>query len=145
MIEKVEQFLLQLNTYAEIIKTSFSKIIDTDLIYSLQWHTPDMKGVIIKKTLGVSKFTLKFKEIPLEELVNWLKTWTENVFRVKGFCRLNNNGYYVQAVQANIDVSILDSVIKDNFLVVLGPARDSIKDDIQKSWGKQFSSTLEIV
>ena len=144
-IRRIEKELRQLNTFAGIIKTSFSCIPGNNLIHSLKWHNPDMKGIIIKKTVGISKFVLKFESVPLEQLINWLKEWTDNVFRVKGFCTVNNKQYYVQAVQENIDVSELYDEREENFLVVLGPPRDSIKEDIRNSWAERFKTNLGIV
>jgi len=142
---KIEKTLRKLNTYADIIKTTFSRIPDNKIIYSLRWHKPEMKGILIKKTVGISKFVLKFDSVPIDELVSWLKEWTEDVYRLKGFCSVNNKQYYVQAVQENITVSELHDERKDNFLVVLGPARDSIKEEIRNSWAARFKADMEIV
>ena len=141
---KIEKKLRELNIYSDIIKTSFSRIPDNDIIYSLEWHMPDMKGIIIKKTIGVSKFVIKFDSVPIEKLVDWLKGWTEAVYRVKGFCMVNNKQYYVQAVQENITVSELHDERKSNFLVVLGPASDGFKDHIQRSWTEWFDAGMQI-
>jgi G3E family GTPase len=142
---KIEKKLRQLNTCANIIKTSYSRIPDCNSIHSLQWHKPDMKGIIIKKTVGVGKFILKFDPVSIDQLVDWLKEWSDNVYRVKGFCTENNKQYYVQAVQKNISVSELKDERKENFLVVLGPASDSIKEDIRNSWDARFKTDMEIV
>jgi G3E family GTPase len=143
-IEEIEKTLRQLNTYAEIIKTSFSRVPDTNMIYSLQWHNPDMKGIIITKTVWVSKFVLKFDMIPIEQLVDWLREWSEDVYRIKGFCGINNRQYYIQAVGKNIVVSDFYDERKENFLVVLGPARDNIKENIRNSWFNRFKTNIQI-
>ena len=144
-ISKIENELRRLNTCADIIKTSYSRIPDSNIVYSLQWHKPDMKGIIIKKTIGISKFVIKFDSVPIDQLVEWLKGWTEDVYRVKGFCTVENKQYYVQAVQEKISVSELCDEREDNFLVVLGSACDSIKENIRISWSVKFKVDMEIV
>jgi G3E family GTPase len=139
-IKEVEDILQSLNIHAEIVKTSFSKIPDVEQIHALQWRQPDMKGVLLKKTIGISKFTLKFDSIPVSQLTDWLKEWAGKTYRVKGFC----DQYYIQAVQDDVNVSEFQDEKKENFLVVLAPANDALKEEIINSWNNKFTRPIQI-
>jgi len=140
-LKEVEDILQDLNVHAPIVKTSFSQIPDAKQIYALQWRQPDMKGVLLKKTIGISKFTLKFDSVPIEQLSDWLKKWTGKTYRIKGFCE----NYFVQTVQNEISISEFYEKKKENFLVVLAPARDSLKEEIINSWNSKFAASIQIV
>ncbi len=142
---KIESKVRELNTFAEILKTSYSKILDPALVYSLKWNKPDMKGIIIKKTLGISKFIIKFESVSIDKLVGWLQSWTEEVYRVKGFCNYDNCRYYIQSVLNKVEVTELADGRNENFLVVLGPARDSIKDNAKRNWNEKFKTAIQII
>lgn len=139
-VQKVEDTLRGLNTFAPIIKTSFAHIPDAEQIHTLQWRQPDMKGVLLKKTIGISKFTLKFDSVPINQLADWLKEWSGKAYRVKGFCEQ----YFIQAVQDDIKVSELSEEKKENFLVVLAPAGDVLKEEIIDSWKGKFKAAIFI-
>ncbi len=139
-IKEVEKTLHDLNISAPVVKTSFAHIPDAEQIHSLQWRQPDMKGVLLKKTIGISKFTLKFDAVPVNKLNSWIKKWAEKAYRVKGFC----GRYFVQAVQDDIKVSEFYNDRKENFLVVLAPANDALKKEIITSWPKLFGTELHI-
>lgn len=139
-ITKVEKIIRDLNISAPVVKTSFARIPDAAQIHSLQWRQPDMKGVLLKKTIGISKFTLRFKSVPIEKLSCWLKGWAEKTYRVKGFC----GSYFIQAVQNDVSFSELNEEKKENFLVVLAPAGDTLKEEIKASWSNNFESKLHI-
>ena len=142
---KVERTLRELNEDVSIIKTSFACIPDNEQVHALQWHRKaNTKGFIVMKTIGIHKFVLKFDFTPIDQLINWLKGWAENVYRVKGFCLDNNKQYYLQAVHEDVTVSEIHNGRKENFLVVLGPARDQIKEDIKSSWFEHFKTTISI-
>ena len=140
-IKEAEDILRDSNVHAPIIKTSYSKIPDAEQIYALQWSQPDMKGVLLKKTLGISKFTLKFDSVPIEQLRDWLKTWSGKAYRVKGFC----GRYYIQAVQDYVDLSEFHEEKKENFLVVLATNGEALKEEIRTSWNSKFTSNLQII
>ena len=65
-------------------------------------------------------------------------------YRVKGFCSENNKQFYIQAVHDDVSVSELDHERKENFLIVLGPARDEIKERIRSSWFEHFETELRL-
>ena len=140
-IKEAEDILRDSNVHAPIIKTSYSKIPDAEQIYALQWRQPDMKGVLLKKTLGISKFTLKFDSVPIEQLRDWLKTWSGKAYRVKGFC----GRYYIQAVQDYVDLSEFHEEKKENFLIVLATNGEALKEEIRTSWNSKFTSNLQII
>ena len=140
-IKEVEEILQDLNIHAPIIKTSYSKIPDAEQIYALKWHQPDMKGHLLKKTIGISKFTLKFDSVPIEQLTDWLKTWAGKAYRVKGFCEQ----HYLQAVQDDVNVSEFNDEKKKNFLVVLAPSGDTLKEEIKNSWKAEFTASIQII
>jgi G3E family GTPase len=142
-IKKVEETLRRLNSQAPLIKSSFGNIPDKEQIHSLQWQNPDMNGVIIKKTIGISKFILKFDSVPIVQLTEWLREWAGDVYRLKGFCFINNKQYCIQAVQEDISISEFSDKKEENFLVVLGPSSDSVKERIRDSWNKRFKSKIE--
>ncbi len=144
-IQEVEDTLRLLNSHAHLIKTSFGNIPDNEQIHSLQWQKPDMDGLIIKKTIGISKFILKFNSVPIFELEEWLKEWAGDVYRLKGFCFIDNKQYYIQAVQKDVDVSEFPDKKQENFLVVLGPSGDTLKERIKNSWHKRFKSKIKIM
>ena len=139
-LKEVEAILQYLNIHAPIVKTSFARIPDVEQIHTLQWRQPDMKGVLLKKTIGISKFTLKFDSVPIDQLTDWLKEWAEKAYRVKGFC----GQHYVQAVQNDVSVSEFDEKNEKNFLIVLAPAGNALKDEISKSWFKKFKTDLKL-
>ena len=139
-IKEVQKTLQELNIQAPVVETSFARIPDAGQIHSLQWRQPDMKGVLLKKTVGISKFTLKFSAVPIEELSDWLKEWSGKAYRVKGFC----GRYFVQSVQNDVNVSEFHEDKKENFLVVLAPAGDALKKEISASWLKRFGTKLHI-
>jgi G3E family GTPase len=139
-IKEVEDILQGLNVHAPLIKTSFARIPDNEQIYTLQWRRPDMKGVLLKKTIGISKFTLKFDSVPIDQLTNWLKEWSGRAYRVKGFCEQ----YFVQSVQNKVSVSEFNNKKEENFLVVLAPASDALKEEIINSWKARFSEAMRI-
>ena len=141
-VKKVEKAIRKLNGEAPILRTSFARIPDDEQIHTLQWRRQTMKGFLVKQTPGINKFVLKFDPVPINRLVSWLREWTESVYRVKGFCLENNKQYYVQAVHDDVSVSELDHERKENFLIVLGPARDEIKKEIQSSWSEHFQTEL---
>ena len=130
----VEKAIRKLNGEVPIIKTSFGRIPDDAQIQGLKWRRGTRQGFLVKQTPGINKFVLKFDPVPIDELVIWLKEWTERVYRVKGFCWENNKPFYIQAVHDDVSVSELDHEKQENFLIVLGPARDEIKKSIQTSW-----------
>lgn len=130
-----------LNVHAPVIKTSFAQIPDAEQIYSLQWHQPYLKGVLLKKTVGISKFTLKFAVVPVNRLKEWLRKWAGKAYRIKGFC----GKYYVQAVQNDVEVSEFRDRKGENFLVVLAPANDALKEEILNSWNDRFKTPAEII
>ena len=132
----VEKTLRELNDFASVVRTSYGRILDRELIYSLRWHRSDTEGVLVKKTLGISKFTLKFDSVPVDSLTKWLKEWAVKAYRVKGFC----GGYYVQAVHDNIEVSEFRRCSEDNFLVVLTGTGEVLKTEIKSSWKRHFKS-----
>jgi G3E family GTPase len=143
-INKLSIDLKKLNDFAPITKTSYAKINSKELIYSLKWHNPKRKGYIISRTAGIIKFVLSFDSEPIDKLQKWLKTWSHLVYRAKGFCFYNDAQYYVQAVGNNVEISKL-KVNKDfNYIIVLSPAKDQIKKDIQTSWMNTFSTNLKI-
>lgn len=139
-IRELQEIILSLNRHAPVIETSFGRIPDAEQIYSLQWHQPDRKGVLLKKTLGISKFTLQFGAVPAAQLAAWLKSWAGRTYRVKGFCE----GYFLEAVRDEVSVSEFPDKREKNFLVVLAPADDSLKKEIADTWGAQFKIPLEI-
>jgi G3E family GTPase len=139
-VQKVEETLRGLNTFAPIIKTSFVHIPDNEQIHTLQWRQPDMKGILLKKTVGISKFTLKFDPVPIDQLTDWLKEWAGKAYRVKGFC----GQYFVQAVQDELSVSEFHDKKKGDFLVVLAPAGDALKEEISRSWFKRFKTKIKL-
>jgi len=139
-IKEVEKTLQDLNILAPVVKTSFARIPDVEQIHSLQWHQPDMKGVLLKKTIGISKFTLKFDPVPIDQLTDWLKEWAGKAYRIKGFC----GKYFVEAIQNEVNISEFHDRNKENFLVVLAPAGDALKETIRKSWFERFGSELHI-
>ena len=143
-VKKVEKAIRKLNGEAPILRTSFARIPDDEQIHTLQWRRQTMKGFLVKQTPGINKFVLKFDPVPIDRLVSWLREWTESVYRVKGFCLENNKQYYVQAVHDDVSVSELDHERKENFLIVLGPARDEIKKEIQSSWSEHFQAELRL-
>ena len=133
-VGRVEKAIRKLNGEVPIIKTSFGRIPDDAQIQGLKWRRGTRQGFLVKQTPGINKFVLKFDPVPIDELVIWLKEWTERVYRVKGFCWENNKPFYIQAVHDDVSVSELDHEKQENFLIVLGPARDEIKKSIQTSW-----------
>ena len=143
-VGKVEKAIRNLNGEVPIIRTSFARIPDDAQIQALRWHKGTMKGFLVKQTPGIDKFVLKFDPIPIDQLVIWLKEWTELVYRVKGFCSQNNKQFYIQAVHDDVSVSELDHERKESFLIVLGPARDEIKERIQSSWSEHFETELRL-
>lgn len=144
-IESIENSVAELNNHAEIIKTSFSKIDNFDKVLKLQWHKPDMKGILIKKTLGISKYIIKFEAVDVNELKAWLNEWISTVYRVKGFCKINGVNYLIEAVQDQLNIKKINHDKKENFLVVLGRNRDEIKINIKSSWIKRFKTDIEII
>jgi len=139
-IKEIENILQDLNVHAPIVKTVYSKIPDVEQIYALQWRQPDMAGVLLKKTIGISKFTLKFDSVPINQLIDWLKTWAGKTYRVKGFCEQ----HYLQAVQDDVNVSDFAAEKKENFLVVLAPAGEALKEEITKSWQSKFTVAMQV-
>ena len=140
----VEKAIRKLNGEVPIIKTSFGRIPDDAQIQGLKWRRGTRQGFLVKQTPGINKFVLKFDPVPIDELVIWLKEWTERVYRVKGFCWENNKPFYIQAVHDDVSVSELDHEKQENFLIVLGPARDEIKKSIQTSWSEHFQTELTL-
>ena len=141
-VEKVEKAVQRLNSEVPVIRTSFAHIPDEAQIQGLRWHRGTQKGFLVKQTPGINKFVLKFDPVPIDELVAWLKEWTKQVYRVKGFCSENNRQFYLQAVHDDVSLSELDHKRTENFLIVLGPARDEIKENIQAAWSKHFQTKL---
>ncbi|MCT4619679.1 MAG: GTP-binding protein [Marinisporobacter sp.] len=144
-IEEIEKTIKELNHHAYIIRTSYSKIDDFDYVYKLQWYKPDMKGILIKKTLGISKYILKFETVDIDELKDWLKDWSKEVYRVKGFCKIKDVCHFIEAVQDQIHIEKMDEEQKENFLVVLGPNKDVIKEKIKSSWSEKFGTAIDII
>ena len=140
----VEKAIRKLNGEVPSIKTSFGRIPDDAQIQGLKWRRGTRQGLLVKQTPGINKFVLKFDPVPIDELVIWLKEWTERVYRVKGFCWENNKPFYIQAVHDDVSVSELDHEKQENFLIVLGPARDEIKKSIQTSWSEHFQTELTL-
>ena len=143
-VGRVEKAIRKLNGEVPIIKTSFGRIPDDAQIQGLKWRRGTRQGFLVKQTPGINKFVLKFDPVPIDELVIWLKEWTERVYRVKGFCWENNKPFYIQAVHDDVSVSELDHEKQENFLIVLGPARDEIKKSIQSSWSEHFQTELTL-
>ncbi len=143
-VGRVEKAIRKLNGEVPIIKTSFGRIPDDAQIQGLKWRRGTRQGFLVKQTPGINKFVLKFDPVPIDELVIWLKEWTERVYRVKGFCWENNKPFYIQAVHDDVSVSELDHEKQENFLIVLGPARDEIKKSIQTSWSEHFQTELTL-
>ena len=143
-VGRVEKAIRKLNGEVPIIKTSFGRIPDDAQIQGLKWRRGTRQGFLVKQTPGINKFVLKFDPVPIDELVIWLKEWTERVYRVKGFCWENNKPFYIQAVHDDVRVSELDHEKQENFLIVLGPARDEIKKSIQTSWSEHFQTELTL-
>ena len=143
-VGRVEKAIRKLNGEVPIIKTSFGRIPDDAQIQGLKWRRGTRQGLLVKQTPGINKFVLKFDPVPIDELVIWLKEWTERVYRVKGFCWENNKPFYIQAVHDDVSVSELDHEKQENFLIVLGPARDEIKKSIQTSWSEHFQTELTL-
>lgn len=139
-IRELGEIIRSLNDHAPLIETSFGRISDAEQIYSLHWHQPDMKGLLLKKTLGISKFTLKFSSVPAEQLAEWLKGWAGRAYRVKGFC----GNHFVEAVRDEVSISEFPEKREKNFLVVLAPADDSLKKEIADSWGNCFNVPLQL-
>lgn len=144
-IKNVEEALRQLNLGAPIIKSSFCRIPDNEQILSLQWKNPEINSVVIKKTIGISKFILKFGAVPIAQLAEWLGEWAGDVYRVKGFCFIEDKQYYIQAVREEINIAEFPDKKAKNFLVVLGPSDDSIKEKIKDSWNKRFKNKIELI
>ena len=143
-VGRVEKAIRKLNGEVPSIKTSFGRIPDDAQIQGLKWRRGTRQGFLVKQTPGINKFVLKFDPVPIDELVIWLKEWTERVYRVKGFCWENNKPFYIQAVHDDVSVSELDHEKQENFLIVLGPARDEIKKSIQTSWSEHFQTELTL-
>ncbi len=143
-VGRVEKAIRKLNGEVPVIKTSFGRIPDDAQIQGLKWRRGTRQGLLVKQTPGINKFVLKFDPVPIDELVIWLKEWTERVYRVKGFCWENNKPFYIQAVHDDVSVSELDHEKQANFLIVLGPARDEIKKSIQTSWSEHFQTELTL-
>ena len=143
-IDKLSAKLSLLNNFVSISRTSFSQISSPRLIHSLKWHNPTRKGYIINRTVGISKFVLSFDSEPIDKLEDWLKEWCHLVYRVKGFCRYKGKQYYIQSVGDNVEVSELTVNKDSNYMIVLGPAKDQNKKDIQTSWLNIFSSELKL-
>lgn len=143
-VGKVEKAILKLNGEVPIIRTAFARIPDETQIQTLRWHRGTMKGFLVKHTPGIDKFVLKFDPAPIDELVIWLKEWTKRVYRVKGFCWDNNKQFFIQAVHDDVRVSELDHKSLENFLIVLGPAEDEIREMVQSSWSGHFQTELTL-
>lgn len=143
-LAKVEKGVRKFNSRVPILRTSFARIPDDAQIQALRWHRGTLKGFLVKQTPGIDKFVLKFGSVPVEQLVSWLKKWTERVYRVKGFCWDNNKQFYIQAVHDDVRVSELDHKSQENFLIVLGPADDEIRETVQSSWSEHFQTELTL-
>lgn len=143
-VGNLETKIRELNLHSEIIKTTFSKIDDFQKIYGLKWRNPDMSGFLIKKTMGISKYTLRFQSVDINELKEWLVEWAGLVYRVKGFCKIKDLNYLIECVNDQVQIDEVEIDKRDNFLVVLGPANDDIKNKIKLAWLKRFSSELDI-
>lgn len=130
----LEHALRDINSHAEIISGSYGKLPEQEKLLSLEWHNFDRKNMIVKKTLGVSKLMYEFDDVPVEKLAEWLKTWSEKVYRIKGFC----SKYCIQAVQNDVSFSEFPREKDENFFVVLGTINDDLKNDIISSWKEFF-------
>jgi G3E family GTPase len=143
-LRKVEKGVRKLNSRAPIIRTSFTAIPDHAQIQGLRWNRGTRQGFLVKQTPGIEKFVLKFDPVPIDQLVNWLKKWAKRVYRIKGFCSENNRQFYVQAVHDVVTVSELTHKPRENFLIVLGPADDEIRQMIQSGWPEHFQTELTL-
>ena len=144
-VEKVEQGVRRLNSEVPIVRTTFARIPGDFEIQGLRWHRAAMKGFLVKQTPGIEKFVLKFDSVPVNELARWLKKWVFRVYRVKGFCSVQGGTYYVQAVHDDVEVSEMGHKRDENFLIVLGPAGEDIRNMIQSSWSEHFDAQLVLV
>lgn len=143
-IEGVKKLIYSLNDYAKIIETSFSCIKDFSKIHDLQWYQPDMEGILLKKTIGVSKTVLKFSEVDIKKLISWLKEWVHKTYRIKGFVRYKNNRYYIESIKENIQISESTVDKEYNYLVVLSSNMEELKREIKSSWKEYFNENLSI-
>jgi len=143
-VEQVEKAVRNLNGEVPIIRTYFARIPDDSQVHALKWHRQTEKGFLVKQTPGINKFVLKFNPVPIDELIIWLKEWGTQVYRIKGFCRENNRQFYVQAVGDDVSVSEIDHKSQENFLIVLGPTRDEIREMVQSSWSEHFQTELTL-
>jgi G3E family GTPase len=137
-IDNLEKNIRILNDFAVIIRTSFTEIADSSHVFALQWHKSSGNGVLTRKTLGISKFVISFDYVPVQKLTAWLSKWCGKAYRVKGFC----GKYYIQAVQEDLEVSEFPHENPKNCLVVIAPAGDALKNELQLSWQDCFQSEL---
>jgi G3E family GTPase len=144
-IDELESKLRALNSHADLVKTSFGHIADERKIHTLKWNKQNSDGILIKKTLGISKLVLKFDSVPPSSLKEWLEDWAGDAYRIKGFSCFDNKQYYIQACHDDIDISEYNEEMKGSFLVVLAASGDSLKKTISAAWDKHFKTDLEII
>lgn len=145
-IKKIEENILLLNPNAIIIKTTFSKIDNPELITNMDMTSENKhKSLVKKRTIGTQKLLVRFQNMYEKRVLEqWINDFSNNFYRIKGFVQLKEGLHYVDGIGGRFSILPSDIIQDEPYLIILASGDSPVKRKIKESWNRHLDEPVNI-
>lgn len=146
-LDSVEQTIRQVNPLAPIKRTTYGKIKDLSWIADLNNDNSSGDINITKKIIiGTQKILVAMEgTYSKENLMNWIKDFSEYFYRIKGFVRIEEEWHYIDGTTNQLEIKKTDIVPEKPSLVILAAGSQPVLKNLRSSWEKNFEQELVLL
>ena len=145
-VEKSKEIILKHNPKVQIIETTYCDIPFSLLFKGLESKEEEKTNLPpFRHLLGLQNILIKVETpITKELLLDWIKDFSEDVYRIKGFVKLEEGWHFVEVASGQIYISVIDEVHEESSLVILAPGSTPIRKTIETSWNNRIKTPMII-
>ncbi len=146
-LDSVEQTIRQVNPLAPIKRTTYGEIKDLSWIADLNNDNSSGDINITKKIIiGTQKILVAMEgTYSKENLMNWIKDFSEYFYRIKGFVRIEEEWHYIDGTTNQLEIKKTDIVPEQPSLVILAAGSQPVLKNLRSSWEKYFEQELVLL
>ena len=144
-IERSKEIILEYNPKVQIIETIHCDIPFSLLTKGLENKKEKTNLPPFKHLLGLQNILIKVETSTTKELLlNWIKDFLEDVYRIKGFVKLKEGWHFVEVASGQVYISAIDEIHEESSLVILAPGSTPIRKIIETSWNNRIKTPMII-
>ncbi len=145
-VEKSKDIILKHNPNVQIIETTYCDVPFSAIFQGLDDKSDEKTELPpYKHLLGLQNILVQVETpISKELLLDWMKEFSDDVYRIKGFVKLKEGWHFVEVASGQIYMSPADEEYDESSLVILAPGSLPIRKIIETSWDEKIKTPIVI-